>query len=140
MVRERLRETYIYGANEVFITHEDICHGVTEHDGEDPRADEALNRLLGGKLDELRSPKSYAANIGKDVIGYYKRGRKEKPNHALEDVVHYEMSLDDDQIQRHVRPGELGKLKTIVAFREGANKKDEACRIISILKRSHSPF
>lgn len=132
--------TYIYRANEVFITHENICHAVTEHDGENPRANEALNRLFRRKLDERRAPKGYTADIGKDIIGYHKRGRKEEPDHALEYVVHYKMSLDDDQIQGHVRPGELGKLETVVAFGERANKEDEACGTVSITKASPFPF
>ena len=134
------RGTYIYGANEVFITHKDICQAVTEQNGGDPRANKSLNRLFRGKFDEQRAPKSYAADIGKDIIGYHERGGKDEPDHALENVVHYEMSLDDDQIQSHVRPGELGKLEAIMAFRERANKEDEACRSISIMKAGVFPF
>lgn len=126
------RRTYIHGADEVFITHKDICHEVAEHDGGDPSANEAFNRLFRRNVDEQRAPKSYAADISKDIIGYYERGRKEEPDHALENVVHDEMSLDDYQIQRHVRPCELSKLETVVASLERANKENEACKLISM--------
>lgn len=60
-IKRRGERTYIYGANEVFITHEDVCHAVTEHDCGDPCANEALNRFFRGKLDEHRAPKNHAA-------------------------------------------------------------------------------
>lgn len=36
------------------------------------------------------------------------------------------MSLNDDQVESHMRPGKLGELEPVVTFLEGADEKDEA--------------
>ena len=41
------------------------------------------------------------------------------------------MGLYDDQIEGHVRPGELGELEAIVAFLERGNKEDKTCNGVS---------
>lgn len=41
------------------------------------------------------------------------------------------MGLYDDQVESHVRPGELGKLEAVVAFLERANKEDKTCNRVS---------
>ena len=41
------------------------------------------------------------------------------------------MSLYNDQIQGHMRPGKLGELEAVVAFLEGANKEDKTCHVVS---------
>ena len=79
---------YVDGADEVFVAHEDIGHAKPEEDGQDPGSDETLDRLLGRELDELRAAESNAADVRKYVVGDYKRGWKEEPDHAFEDVVH----------------------------------------------------
>ncbi len=74
----------------------------------------------------MRAPESDAADVGKDVVGYHQRGGKEEPDQPFEDVVHDEVCLHDDEEQRHVCPGELGELETVVAFLEGGDEEDEA--------------
>lgn len=119
-------ETYVNGANEVFVAHENVRHGEPEDNRQHPCPDETFDRLLWRKLDELRAAKGDAADVGKDVIGDHQRGREEKPDHSLENVVHDEMRLHDNEVKRHMRPSKLRELKTIMALLERANKKDEA--------------
>lgn len=116
----------IDGADEVFVSHEDVGHEETKDDGADPGANEAFDGFLGGKFDELSTAKSDAAYVGEDVIGDDKADREEEPYHAFKDVVHDEMGLDDDQIEGHVCPSELGELESVVPFFKRADKEDEA--------------
>lgn len=86
----------IDGADEVLVPHQHVSDEVAKDDSADPRAQETFNGLLGRQLDQLRAPKGDTADVGKDIIGNHQRGRKEEPDHALEDVVHHEVSLDHD--------------------------------------------
>ena len=86
----------------------------------------ALDGLLGRQLDELGTAKSDAADVRKYIVCDDERGGQEEPDHALEDVVHDEMRLHHDEVQRHVRPGKVGELKLVVAGLESCNKRDEA--------------
>ena len=106
----------IDGADEIFVPHEDVCHEEAEDDGADPCADEALDGLFGGELDELGAPEGDATDVCEDVIGNDETDRKEEPDHAFEDVVHDKVRLDDYQIESHMRPAELGELEAVVAF------------------------
>lgn len=119
-------DTYIYRADEILVAHEDIGHGKTEDYSEDPGADKAFDGLFGGELDELCAAKCDAADVCKDVVGDDERGWQEEPNHAFEDVVHYEMCLDDNQVERHVCPGELGELEAVVSLLKRADEEYEA--------------
>ena len=67
-----------------------------------------------------------AADVGEDVVGYDEGGWKEEPNHAFEDVVHYKMCLDDNKVEGHMCPGELGELKAVVTLLKRANEEYEA--------------
>lgn len=107
---------HIDRADKVAIADQDICHRVTEYDGENPGPDKTFNCLFGRELDELCTAEGDAANVGEDVIGNDQGRGQEEPNHALEDVVHDKMRLHDDQVERHMRPCELCELKAIVAF------------------------
>lgn len=118
--------TYIYRADEVFIAHEDIGHGKTKDYSEDPGTDKALDGLFGGELDELGAAKGDAADVCKDIVGDDERCWQEEPNHSFEDVVHYEMCLDDNQVEGHVCPGELGELKAVVPLLKRADEEYEA--------------
>lgn len=118
--------TYIYRADEIFIAHEDIGHGKTENYSEDPGADKAFDGLFGGELDELGAAKCDATDVCKDIIGDDERCWQEEPNHSFEDVVHYEMCLDDNQVEGHVCPGELGELKAVVPLLKRADEEYEA--------------
>ena len=82
--------------------------------------------LLRAQLDELSPAERNAANIGEDVIGDDQRDRDEKPDHALEDIIHNEMRLHDDQVERHVCPRELSELEAVVTFLEGSDEEDKA--------------
>ena len=117
----------VHGADEVFVAHQDIGHQEAKDKGADPGSHEAFNGLFGREFDELGTPERYAANVGEDVVSYDQGGWKEKPDHAFKDVVHDEMSLDDDEVECHVRPGELCELETVVTFLQRANKEDKTC-------------
>lgn len=67
-----------------------------------------------------------AADVGKDVVGDDEGGWQEEPNHAFEDVVHDEMGLEDNQVECHVCPGELGELKAVVTLLKRADEEYEA--------------
>lgn len=87
-----------------------------------------FNGLFGRELDELRFAESYAADVGEDVVDDDEADGEEEPDHAFEDVVHDEVGLDDDEVERHVGPGELGELEFVVAFLEGTDEEDETWR------------
>lgn len=103
-------------ADEVFVTHQDVGHQEAKDQSADPGPHEAFDSLLGREFDELGTPECYAADVGEDVVSYDQGGREEEPDHAFEDVVHDEMSLDDYEVKCHVRPGELGELETVMAL------------------------
>lgn len=118
--------TYIYRADEVLVAHEDIGHGESEDNSEDPGADEAFDGLFGRELDELCAAKCDAADVGEDVVGDDERGWQKEPNHTFKDVVHNEMCLDDNQVEGHVSPGELGELKAVVTLLKRADEEYKA--------------
>lgn len=76
--------------------------------------------------------KSDSANIGKNVVGNDQGHGKEKPDHALKNVVHDKMGLHHDQVERHVGPCKLRKLEFVVALLQGDHKENEACLIVSV--------
>ena len=119
--------SYIDWANEVFIAHQNIGHGEAEKDGQDPGAHKTFNSLLGGDLDKLRAAKSDTTDVGKDVVGNDKRYWKEEPDHAFKNIVHDEMRLHDNQVERHMSPGKLGELKTVVPLFKRCDEENEAC-------------
>lgn len=84
-----------------------------------------FHSLLGTNLNQLRASERDAAYIGEDVIGNDQAHRQEEPDHAFEDIVHDEVGLDDDQVERHMGPGELGELEAVVALLQGADEEDE---------------
>ena len=72
--------------------------------------------LLGADLDQLCVSKSDTADVCEDIVGNDQADRQEEPDHALEDVVHDEVSLHDDQVESHVSPRELSELELVVAL------------------------
>ncbi len=118
---------YIDGTDEIFVAHEDVRHGKTKDNGQYPCADEAFNGLFRRKLDELRAAEGDAADVSEDIIGDHQRCGQEEPDHPLEDIIHDEVRLHNDEIKRHVRPSELRELEAIVTLFEGANEEDKAC-------------
>ena len=123
-------KTYIDWADEVLVPHEQICEEIAKENCEDPSTEEAFKRLLGRKLDELGAAESNAADVGEDVVGDDERSGDEEPDEPLEDVVHDEVGLDDEQEERHVCPGEHGELELVVAFLEGDDEEDEAWELL----------
>lgn len=119
-------ETHIDRADEVLVPHKQVRQAIAEKDGEDPCADKTLNRLLGRKLDELRASKRNAADISEDIVGNDERGGDEEPDQTLEDVVHDEVSLDDQEEEGHVRPSEHGELELVVSLLQGDDEEHEA--------------
>ena len=119
--------SYIDWTNEIFVAHKNIGHSKAENDGQDPRAHKSFNCLLGGDLDKLGAAKSDTTDVGEDVVGNNKRCWQEEPDHAFKNVVHDEMRLDHNQVERHVSPGKLGKLEAVVPLFERSDEKDEAC-------------
>ena len=113
-------------ADEVIIPHQQIRHSHSKHDREDPCSNETLNGLLWRQLNKLGTTECNSTEVGENVVTDYQRDGQEEPNHAFEDVVHYEVGLHDDEIQGHVCPGELGELEAVVTGLEGGDKEDEA--------------
>jgi len=66
-------------------------------------------------------------NIGPDVVGDDESGREEEPDEALKDIVHDEVRLHDDEVERHVGPGKLGELELVVARLKRGDEEDETC-------------
>jgi hypothetical protein len=125
--RGRIQGTYIDGTDKVLVSHEYVRHGEAEDDGQDPCADEAFDCFLGRELDELGAAEGDAADVGEDVIGDDEGDGQEEPDHAFEDVVHDKVGLYHDQVEGHVRPGELGELESVVALLQRADEEHEAC-------------
>jgi hypothetical protein len=114
------------GADEVLVAHQNVGQAKCKDDGEDPGANEALDSLFRTDLDELSTAKGDTTDVGKDIVGDDQSSGEEEPDHALEDVVHDEMGLDDNQVESHVGPGELLELELVVALFEGDDEEDEA--------------
>ena len=125
------RALYIHWAYKVLVSHQYVRHGKSEDDRTNPRSDEALNSLLRRELDELGTAEGNATNVGENVVGNNQGCWEEKPDHPLENVVHDEMGLYDDQVKSHVRPSELGELEAVVTFFKRTNKEDEPCKELS---------
>ena len=113
-------------ANEILGAHQDVGQAKSEDDSENPSTNETFDGLFGTDLDELGATKGDATDVGEDVVGNDKSGREEEPDHALEDVVHDEMSLDDNQVKSHVSPGELLELELVVALFKRDDEEDKA--------------
>lgn len=64
----------------------------------------------------MGTAESDAADVGEDVVGDDEGYGEEEPDHAFENVVHDEVGLDDDEVEGHVCPCELGELESVVAF------------------------
>ena len=91
-------ETYIYGADEVFVPHQHIGHSEAEDDCADPSTYESFYGLFWGKLYKLCLAESDAADVGEDIVRDDEGCWEKEPNHALEYIVHDEMGLDNDQV------------------------------------------
>jgi hypothetical protein len=93
-----------------------------------------FNSLLGADLDQLCATKSDTADVCKDVIGDDQADWQEEPDHALEDVVHDEVGLNDNQVESHVSPSKLSELELVVTLLERANEKDEAWIMLVVVR------
>lgn len=121
-----VRSKVIDRADEVLVAHQNVGHEVAEDDGANPSTEETLNSLLGGQLNQLCASEGDTADVSEDIIGDDQRGGKEEPNHALEDVVHHEVGLHNNEVQCHMGPGELGKLKSVVTLLQRSNEEHKA--------------
>jgi len=128
-------------ADKVLGAQQQVGQDDAEEDGHDPGADEALDCLLGGQLDQLGAAESDAADVGEDVVSDDQRGRQEEPDQALEHVIHDEVRLHDDEEKSHVRPGELRELELEVPGLKGANEEDKAWRVsrVRLLQTGNIP-
>lgn len=61
-------ESHIDRAYKVLGAHHDVDEKDGKQNSHDPGANEALNRLLGGELDELGAAKGNATNIGENIV------------------------------------------------------------------------
>lgn len=113
--------------DKVFVAHQEVGQGETEKNGETPSSEETFDSLLGADLDQLCAAKGNTANVCKDIVGDDERCGKEEPDHALEDVVHDEVCLHDNEIECHVCPCELGELELVVSLFKRYDEEDEAC-------------
>ena len=69
------RRTYVNGADEVRVAHQNVCHSDSKNDREDPGTNEPFYCFLWGKLYELRAPEGDSADVGEDVISNDEGGR-----------------------------------------------------------------
>lgn len=114
------------GADEELVLGEEVGRQDAPDDGEEPGAEEALPRLLGGDLDQLVAAKGDAAEVGEDVVCYDHGYGQDEPDEALEDVVDDKVGLADDEEEGHVRPGKLGELELVVTLLQREDEEDEA--------------
>ena len=112
-------------AYKVFVPHKDVRHEEAKGDGADPGAHETFDCLLRRDLDELRAAEGNTTDVSENVIGDDQRAGQKHPDHALKDIIHHEMSLNHDEVQRHMGPSKLSKLKLVVTFLQRADKEDE---------------
>ena len=117
---------YVDRTDEVFVTRENVNEDEAKEDSGNPCADETFDGLFGREFDELSATEGDAADVSPNVVCDDEAGRHEEPDHAFKDVVHNEMCLDDNQVEGHVCPGELGELEAIMAFLERGDEEDEA--------------
>jgi hypothetical protein len=89
--------------------------------------------LLRANLDQLSAAERNTANICEDVVGDNQADWQEEPDHALEDIVHDEVRLHNDEVESHVSPSELGKLELVVALLERTYEEDEALNMLAIV-------
>lgn len=112
-------------ADEELGSHHDVGEDHGKDDSHDPSTNETFDGLLGRQLDELSASEHNTADVSEDVVGDDKSGGQEEPNHALENVVHDEVGLNDNEVQSHVSPGEVGELELVVASLERGDKEDK---------------
>ena len=84
----------------------------------EPSEKHTLHGFLRTQLDKLRPAKRDPADVCENIVRDYEADGQEEPDHAFEDVVHDEVSLHHNEIERHVCPCELGELEAVVAFLE----------------------
>jgi hypothetical protein len=89
-----------------------------------------FNGLLRADLNKLSAAECDTTDVCEDVVGDDKTDWQEEPDHALENVVHDEVRLHNDQVKSHVGPGELSELELVVALLERANEEHEAWEIL----------
>jgi hypothetical protein len=87
---------------------------------------QTFNGLLRADLDQLCATKSDTADVGEDIVGDDQADGQEEPDHALEDVVHDEVRLHDNEVESHVSPSKLSELELVVTLLERTNEEDEA--------------
>lgn len=124
-VVERAHAEVVHGADHVVEAHEVRCPHDAEDDRAEKRADETLDGLLWGELDEGRAPDGDTPYIREDVVADDERCRDPEPDHALKDVVDDEMARDDDQHERHVHPAEEPELLLEVPSLERHDETNE---------------
>jgi len=100
-------------ADEVLGPQKDVGQEHGEDGGHDPGTHEALDCLLRRDLDELGTSEGDTANIGENIVGDDQRRGHKEPDHALKQIVHDEVGLDNDQEQRDVRPPKVCELELV---------------------------
>lgn len=125
--KPRSASSYIDGADKVLGSDHQVHEDHAKENSGNPSTNKSFHSLLGRQFDELSAAKGNAANVGKDVVSNDEGGRQEEPDHALKHIVHDEMGLNDDEVQRHVRPCKVGKLELVVSGLERCDEEDEAC-------------
>lgn len=85
-------------ADKVLAAHQNIGEENGEDDGKEPGSDESLDRLFGAQLDKLGAAEGDTTDVSKNIVCDDERGRQEEPEHALEDVIHDEVGLNDNQV------------------------------------------
>jgi hypothetical protein len=123
---EEIGSQIIDRADEICEAHHHVGNGEPKDNCKNPCTDKTLYRLLGRELNELRAAKGDAADVSEYIVRDDQRCRQQTPDHAFKDVIYDKMGLHDDQVERDVRPAELGELESVVAFLQRAYEEDEA--------------
>lgn len=74
----------------------------------------------------MGTSKENTANVSEDIVGDNQSSGQEEPDHALENVVHDEMSLNHNEVQSHVCPSKVGELELVVTSLKRSDKEDES--------------
>ena len=116
----------VHRADEVRVSHQQIGQDGSNNDRADPCSNEALHSLFRRYLNQRRSPECNATDVCEDVVDNDQRHGEEEPDHPLEDVVHHEVSLENNKENSHMGPAQLAELKSVGTLLQGSDEEHEA--------------
>lgn len=104
---ERRRTQILDWADHVWISQEQRRKEHAKDDGHDPATNKSLNSFLGRQLDKRSLAPEEAENVRPDIVGNDERDGQEEPDQTLKDIVDNEVTLADNQQERHMGPCKL---------------------------------